>query len=105
MFTQIKIATYLIATLLLSGILISHHQRGNAIAKLQQQLIQTQTERDNQAAQLKQAQIAQAQLHIHLSQWQQQAQANQRSLETALQNEPQWANQKLPENIKKAIQP
>lgn len=103
MFIQLKITAYVIASLLLLGLWVSNVQRVQKIKQLQNDLTAAQTERNQTQVQLQQALIAQVQMQSQLDQWQKQAQAKQRTLAIALQQEQQWANQKLPEKVKKAI--
>ena len=96
---QIIVAAILLAALTAS--LWFNLQQVRHVNHLSEQLAQAQAERETAQAQ-RHYQHSQ-QLAAQLSALQQQAASDRRAVNAALQQHPNWANEKLPEHIKKAI--
>nr|WP_314269798.1 hypothetical protein [uncultured Kingella sp.] len=105
MTAQVRTVLISLTLMLAAALAIQSSLRAQKIAELESGLEAERAKAQIADIKLKNALAAQARMQTQLEQWQAQSRAAQQALETALQTQPQWANQKLPDNIRKAVKP
>ena len=100
--TKAILSIFLLISLI--GFAMYFKQSQSQISDLQTKISQITQQRDTAKMELFAAQQVQQQMQQQLDAWQQQTAQRRANLDDAVRQNPDWSAQKLPENIKKAIE-